>query len=141
MNIRAEELGLSSLTFSNTTGLDLPGPRAGGTGNARDVSLLLAYMLEQYPSLLSTSTDQIARVYNSDGGIHTVENTNPITAELPNLLASKTGYTDLAGGNLTIAFDAGFDRPIIVTVLGSSRQGRFTDVATLVAAVRNQTIQ
>jgi len=140
MNIRAEELGLSSLTFSNTTGLDIPGPKAGGIGSARDVSLLLAYMLEQYPSLLSTSTDATARVYNTDGTPHTIENTNPITTELPNLLASKTGYTDLAGGNLTIAFDAGFNRPIVITVLGSSREGRFTDVATLIAAINNQSI-
>ena len=50
------------------------------------------------------------------------------------LIASKTGYTDLAGGNLVIAFDAGFNHPIIVSVLGSTIDGRFTDAEALVWA-------
>src|SRR3989338_4407186 len=73
--------------------------------------------------------------YNSAGDFHEAFNTNSILADIPNLLGSKTGYTDLAGGNLTIAFDAGFNRPIIVTVLGSTHSERFSDVKKIVAAV------
>jgi len=47
---------------------------------------------------------------------------------------SQTGYTDLAGGNLIIAFDAGFDHPIVITVLGSTIDDRITDVEKLVWA-------
>ena len=78
--------------------------------------------------------NEISRVYNSAGAYHEAFNTNELVGDIPNLLGSKTGFTDLAGGNLTIAFDAGFDRPIIITVLGSTREGRFDDVATLIAA-------
>lgn len=49
-------------------------------------------------------------------------------------MASKTGLTDLAGGNLAIAFDAGLGHPIVVVVLGSTEDGRLTDVENLVDA-------
>ena len=71
---------------------------------------------------------------SESGGAHAVLNTNRETGELPLLIASKTGYTDLAGGNLVIAFDAGFNRPIIIAVLGSTAEERFTDVEKLVWA-------
>ena len=78
-----------------------------------------------------------ARVYSDSGNYHDAQNTNDALYLIPNLLASKTGYTDLAGGNLTIAYDAGFNRPIIVTVLGSTQQERFSDVVRLVEAVQS----
>jgi D-alanyl-D-alanine carboxypeptidase (penicillin-binding protein 5/6) len=136
MNIRAEELNLSSLKFKNTTGLDLSPSEAGAVGSARDVSLLMQYLLQNYPELLESTTLGGARIYNAKGEYHDVENTNEALYAIPNLIGSKTGYTDLAGGNLTIAFDAAMDRPIIITVLGSTRDERFTDVIRLVNAVR-----
>lgn len=136
MNIRAEEIGLPSMEFKNPTGLDVSLTEAGAVGSAKDVSLLLAYILKNYSEILEPSQRPAARVFNDSGSYIDVENTNQILYAVPNLLGSKTGYTDLAGGNLTIAFDAGFDRPIIVTVLGSTRQERFNDVLTLVNSVR-----
>lgn len=135
MNIRAEELGLPHLHFKNPTGLDMSETEAGAVGTAREVSFLMNYIIEQYPDILEPTTNTNARIYNADGAYHDAENTNPVITKIPNLLGSKTGYTDLAGGNLTIAFDAGFNRPIIVTVLGSSYDGRFADVIKLVDAV------
>lgn len=135
MNIRAEELGLSHLHFSNPTGLDLTTTQPGAVGTAREISFLVEYILNMYPNILEPTTVASARVYNEAGVYHDAENTNPIITRIPNLLGSKTGYTDLAGGNLTIAFDAGYNRPIIVTVLGSTYDGRFADVQKLVNAV------
>jgi D-alanyl-D-alanine carboxypeptidase len=136
MNIKADELDLKSLEFKNTTGLDLSASEPGAVGSAKDVSYLMAYILENYPELIESTTLGGARIYNSQGEYHDVENTNEVLYAIPNLLGSKTGYTDLAGGNLTIAFDAGLNRPIIVTVLGSTREERFSDVLRLVNAVR-----
>lgn len=140
MNIRAEELGLDSLEFKNPTGLDISLTEPGATGSAKDVSLLVEYILNNYPELLEPTQDSAARVYSNSGEYHDAENTNQALYAIPNLLGSKTGYTDLAGGNLTIAYDAGFDRPIIITVLGSTYSERFTDVLTLMRAV-NETIK
>jgi D-alanyl-D-alanine carboxypeptidase len=135
MNIKAEELNLPTLTFYNATGLDVSATEPGAVGSARDVSFLMEYILMNYPSILEPSTFTSTRVYDAKGAFHQAENTNPIVAQIPNLLGSNTGYTDLAGGNLTIAFDAGYNRPIIVTVLGSSHDERFTDVIKLVRGV------
>lgn len=135
MNIRAAELGFASMSFLNMTGLDQTLTQAGAFGSARDTSFLLEYMLEHHPGLLPVTTKQAIRVFNDSGDFHDAENTNPIISDIPNIIASKTGYTDLAGGNLVVAFDAGFNRTVIVTVLGSSRQGRFDDVLKLVTAV------
>lgn len=137
MNIRAEELGLDSMSFKSTTGLDISTTEPGAVGSAKDVSLLVEYILSEYPELLESTTLGGARIYNTQGEYHDIENTNEALYAIPNLIGSKTGYTDLAGGNLTVAFDAGMDRPIVVTVLGSTRDERFTDVIRLVNAVRS----
>lgn len=137
MNIRAEEIGLDSLLFKNPTGLDVSETEPGAVGSAKDVSLLLSYILKNYPEIVEPTQLSSARVYSESGGFHDVENTNEALYAIPNLVASKTGYTDLAGGNLTIAFDAGFGRTVIVTVLGSTRNERFSDALRIVNAVRS----
>ncbi len=136
MNLKAEELGLTGMIFYNPTGLDISPTEAGAYGSARDVTFLMEYILKNYPQLLAETTEATNRVYNDDGVYYEAENTNPAIANIPNLLGSKTGYTDLAGGNLTVAFDAGFNRPIIITVLGSTYSDRFSDVETLAEAVQ-----
>lgn len=135
MNIRADELGLNTLEFKNMTGLDVSTTEPGAVGSAKDVSFLMEYIIEHNPEVLDPTTQSQARIFNNTGDYHDIKNTNVIIDRIPNLIGSKTGYTDLAGGNLTIAFDLGYDRPIIITVLGSTRDERFTDVLTLVQAV------
>jgi len=136
MNIRAGELGLESLEFKNMTGLDVSSSQAGAVGNAQDVSFLMEYIVVNHPEILIPTQKATTRVYNSAGEFHDAENTNDVIDQIPNLLGSKTGFTDLAGGNLTIVFDLGLNRPIVVTVLGSTREERFSDVLKLVAAVQ-----
>jgi len=141
MNIKAEELGLKTLEFKNPTGLDISITEAGAYGSAKEVSMLMKYILENHPEVLEPSTKPQAEIKNLDGSAHIAKNTNQILNNIPNILGSKTGYTDLAGGNLTIVFDAGYNRPVIVTVLGSTYDGRFRDVATLVDAVQQYLAQ
>jgi D-alanyl-D-alanine carboxypeptidase len=136
MNIQADELNLKTLKYKNPTGLDISTTEAGAVGSARDTSFLMEYILLNYPEILTPTVTEHTRLYNQKGDFHEAFNTNTILADIPNLLGSKTGYTDLAGGNLTIAFDAGFNRPIIVTVLGSTHSERFSDVKKIVAAVQ-----
>ncbi len=136
MNIRAEELGLNTLEFKNTTGLDLSEIEPGAIGSARDVSFLMEYIITKYPEIITPTQMTSAKIFNTAGDYHEVINTNELVSDIPNMIGSKTGFTDLAGGNLTIAFDAGLNRPIIVTVLGSTRNERFTDVMKLVSEVQ-----
>lgn len=140
MNIRAEELNLQNHEYYNPTGLDISPTQAGAYGNARETTFLLEYIYVNYPEVLRPTVSPSTRLYNQNGDYHEADNTNRILIDIPNLLGSKTGYTDLAGGNLTVVFDAGFNRPVIVTVLGSSHSERFNDVKKLVAAVRGSMV-
>lgn len=140
MNIRAQELDLLNTYFQNATGLDISTIESGAMSTAEDVSTLMAYLVQNHPELLQDTVVDNARIYNQAGEYHDGENTNPVAGSIPNLLASKTGYTDLAGGNLTIAFDVGFNRPIVITVLGSTYSDRFVDVQKLVQATQKYII-
>ena len=104
MNIRAEEIGLSRTTFKNTTGLDTSEIESGAYGSARDVSFLMEYILSTYPSLLEMTREDHLYITNALGLTHEAANTNSAVATMPGILASKTGFTTLAGGNLVIAF-------------------------------------
>jgi D-alanyl-D-alanine carboxypeptidase len=137
MNIRAEELKLETLSFKNTTGLDISTVEPGAVGSAKDVTFLMEHIVEKYPEIVDSTREGYARVFSEDGTYYDIENTNEYVSKIPNIIGSKTGYTDLAGGNLVVAFDIGLNRPIIVTVLGSTRAARFTDVMELVEAVQN----
>lgn len=137
MNIRADELGLSQTYFRNPTGLDITESEAGAYGSARDIAFLLEHIVAERPEILEATTEPAALVYNEDGAYHEAENTNYAVRNIPGLIGSKTGYTTLAGGNLAVAFDVGVNRPIIVVVLGSTYDGRFTDVLTLANATRD----
>lgn len=131
MNIRATEIGMTDTVFQNPSGLDTSSTEASNFATAADVATLLSYILVQYPELLEiTTADQ--EVFASESGItHNSANTNYYLDELPGLIGSKTGYTELAGGNLAIAFMAGLNRPVVVVALGSTRHDRFTDVIAL----------
>jgi D-alanyl-D-alanine carboxypeptidase (penicillin-binding protein 5/6) len=132
MNIRAEEIGLSETYFKNPTGLDISTTEGGAYGTARDMAFLMEYIVLNEPDILTYTREIEANIYDESGVPHDAENTNYYIEDIPGLIGSKTGYTDLAGGNLVIAFDAGLNRPVIISVLGSTRQSRFTDVLTLV---------
>lgn len=134
MNRTARALGLTASYFLNPTGLDESTELAGAYGSARDVSRLMFIALKEHPELFGATTERSALFTEAGGNGHTAENTNKVADQIPLLRASKTGFTDLAGGNLSIVFDAGVGKPIVVTVLGSTEEGRFQDVQALVSA-------
>lgn len=130
----AEAMHLSQTYALNGTGLDENTSTSGAYGSARDVAQLAAALLKQAPDLAEATTARSITVSSLQGMPHTLKNTNQEIVEVPGALLSKTGFTDLAGGNLVVVFDAGIGHPVAVVVLGSSREGRFTDVDELVRA-------
>ncbi|MEK7505808.1 MAG: serine hydrolase [Patescibacteria group bacterium] len=131
----AEESGLTGSYFLNPTGLDISSSTAGAYGSATDIAKLLGELSSKAPHVLeSTTRDKIE--IPGDTKKRTLSNTNPNAARTPGLLASKTGYTDLAGGNLAIIFDAGLQHPVAIVVLGSTEEDRFTDVEKLISETR-----
>lgn len=134
LNVYSKALGLSSFSFANPTGLDTSGTLAPTNfGSARDVAFLFAHALTVVPEILDTTSTRQGSISSLDR-THSVVNTNTIIDTVPNAIGSKTGFTDAAGGNLVLSFDVGIGHPVILVVLGSSKEGRFTDMQTLVDA-------
>jgi len=130
----AAALGLSQTYAVNGSGLDVNAAVSGGYGSARDLAVLAGALVKWAPAIAAATTESSAQAVSEGGTSFKVANTDPMVGTIPRLLLSKTGYTDLAGGNLALVFDAGINHPIAVVVLGSSKNERFTDGTTLVAA-------
>jgi D-alanyl-D-alanine carboxypeptidase len=62
--------------------------------------------------------------------------TNQAIESLPGAEASKTGYTDMAGGNLGVVVDISLGHPVVIVVLGSTKEGRFRDMSILYNTLR-----
>ena len=131
MNEKAQEMGLFSTYFLNETGLDKNSFVSGAYGTARDVAYLMLYAISSKTPFLEATTFSKTSITSLSNISHTATNTNSSVNAIPGLIASKTGFTELAGGNLVIAFDAGFGKPIVISVLGSSIEGRFSDIEKL----------
>lgn len=134
MNRKASEIGLLNTYYFNEHGLDESIEKGGAYGSARDQAMLFAYILKEKPFLLVATREQDFTITSLSGITHLAQNTNGITGNIPGLIASKTGFTDLAGGNLVIAWNPEIGRPIIIAVLGSTVEGRFSDVLSLIEA-------
>lgn len=132
MNARARALNLTQTYFLNETGLDESDTISGGYGSARDVAQMMAAALQEIPSALEATRYPTVSVSTVNNQRHTEDNTNEIVSSIPGLLASKTGLTDLAGGNLVVIFDVGLNHPVAAVVLGSTETGRFEDMRILV---------
>jgi D-alanyl-D-alanine carboxypeptidase (penicillin-binding protein 5/6) len=134
MNKKAEALDMKNTYFFNPTGLDESEVQGGAYGTVKDITLLFDYVLRYHPSLMEATKEEEVAVASLDNHMHIAENTDLKVTDIPGIKASKTGYTDIAGGNLVVAFDPELGRPIIVAVLGSTASGRFEDVETLIKA-------
>jgi D-alanyl-D-alanine carboxypeptidase (penicillin-binding protein 5/6) len=136
MNIKADQLAMHQTVFRNETGLDESATVSGADGTVGDVAALLRYMHEHHQNLLYPTAEPSVSL-SSEITQYKAVNTNPTLEAVDGIIGSKTGYTDLAGGNLAIVFDADIDRPVGVVVLGSTISERFTDVAALTQAARH----
>lgn len=134
MNQKAQEIGLKSTYFRNVTGLDIESIVNGGYGSPRDMGILFEYILRKHPELFTATAYAKLEARSDNNIVHHVANTNTGVAHVTGLIGSKTGYTDLAGGNLVVIVDVGIDRPVVIVVLGSTRDGRFVDVKQLIEA-------
>jgi serine-type D-Ala-D-Ala carboxypeptidase (penicillin-binding protein 5/6) len=134
MNEKARALGLTSMHFNNPSGLDENEIDAGGYGSAHDVAMLFEYAMSRYSDIFEPTRYSTFQATSVDDILHTAQNTDVIVHKIPGMIAGKTGFSTLAGGNLAIVFDAGVQRPVAVVVLGSTYDGRFEDVDKLVKA-------
>jgi D-alanyl-D-alanine carboxypeptidase len=134
MNDDAEFLSLN-LQFTDPAGRDLHG-EIGGKGSALEVAKLFFFARKYMPEILDATTKKRGTVLSSSGKVVGIPNTNQEIQTLPGAEASKTGFTDMAGGNLAVIVDISVGHPVVIVVLGSTVEGRFRDVALLYEALR-----
>jgi len=126
MNKKSADLNLAQTYFLNATGLDLTNYLSGGYGSAKDVAKLMDYLVKKHPSLLEVTRYDSLKINSRN-----FKNTNKLIEHLPGIIGSKTGFSDLARGNLAVVFDMGLEHPVIIVALGSSEEGRFEDIEKL----------
>lgn len=112
-----------NLHFRNVSGLDIEigdnGQRIpGGEGRLIDLINFIKEYYIKYPEIF-------------DQTILKENNTNIITDDLNFLTISKTGFTNLSGGNLFVGIQKGLEREIFILVLNSTEKNRFVDVQNI----------
>ncbi len=137
MNEVSHNLGLTHTTFSNPTGLDVDSNTSGAYSSAYDVARLAALFYSQYPSFFELTQQKDVSIMVGGRTLTAHATDEPLLAT-PGLIGAKTGYTDLAGGNLVAVFDIEIGHPLVAVVLGSTKEGRFDDIQTLITAVRKK---
>ena len=134
MRQKAEVLGAKSMNFYNITGLDVSKSASGTYGSVEDVMKIAQASLDSPIWQLGA----VHEIVSKEGIKHKLKPTNKLGPELTPLVGSKTGYTDLAGGNLLVIVEYPIGRPLGIVVLGSSEEGRFEDVKKVLEWIKSQ---
>ena len=131
MNTFVRKNGLVQTHFVNTTGLDAHRSLAGSESSARDLAKIAAIIVVGQKELAEVTTQKNGVFYSLKNIRYFGENTNKLIGVVPqNIVLSKTGYTDIAGGALTMVIEDN-GKQIAFVVLDSTRSGRFEDMKTL----------
>lgn len=134
MNAWAQEIGLRSALFINPSGVDEDIGVNGGYASARELAMVIRHIYEYHPEILTISSSLYSRE-RTQSGVKVVPNTNELISEIINISGSKTGFTDISGGNLVVVFEPKLLRPTVAVVLGSGKEGRFVDMQKIVEAL------
>ncbi|XKT74989.1 MAG: D-alanyl-D-alanine carboxypeptidase family protein [Patescibacteria group bacterium UBA2103] len=127
----AVSLSLPQTYALNGTGLDANQYTGGAYGSAIDVAHLLKVLYDEHRDLLIDASKEQGTYTSAEGFTHIASSTNELAGKIVGLVGAKTGYTDLAGGNLAVLIEVAPQRPIAIVVLGSTKEGRFADVRNL----------
>ncbi|MEP1143507.1 MAG: D-alanyl-D-alanine carboxypeptidase family protein [Henriciella sp.] len=122
MTERAHELGLSSVNFVNTTGLE----GDGHVVSANDLARLAKLIIDDYP--------QYYQWYSQDSytwGGYTQANRNPLLGTMDGADGLKTGHLDVSGYGLTASAVRDGDRRTIVINGLPSKQARAQEAERL----------
>jgi serine-type D-Ala-D-Ala carboxypeptidase (penicillin-binding protein 5/6) len=130
MNAYAQSLGMNDTVFMNPTGLDNEGMRE-AMGSAYDLTLLVRDIMDRHPQGLPVLTQPTLTLHRHDGTSFMVEHTHQGIQYIDNLLLSKTGYTNEAGGALLVVVRPRPGYTYSVIILGSTYEDRFDDIALI----------
>lgn len=120
MTMKARELGMSSTTFANASGL----PDVSQVTTARDMAILALALLHDYPQYYQYFS---TRYFYWGGAYH--PNHNRMLGAYPGVDGIKTGYTHASGFNLVASAERD-GRRLIGVVMGARSPGNRTAIMT-----------
>jgi D-alanyl-D-alanine carboxypeptidase len=126
-NSLLKSMGIGDTYLTNLTGLDNEDGTASNIGSAESIAKVFAFMYENYREVFEYT--MFNRLETNSG---VIQNTNRSTDETFGILASKTGFTYEAGGNLGVVVSPEPGSAYVVLVMNSTKEGRFEDVKKLV---------
>ena len=121
---KAQELGMSSTHYNEPTGLD-----KGNVSTAHDLLKLLLVAVT-VPTITELSSMPKAEV-DTMGKVIKVNNTNPLTSKF-DVILSKTGFTNPAGGCLVMILNSGVGQRILILLGSKNAHTRIPDMERLV---------
>ena len=117
------------LSFVNPSGLDINDEKeASNFGDAISVAKLMNMLYIVNPKMLEHTTKD---------NFNLIKNTNQYAENLSFLIGSKTGYTDIARGNLVTMYEVTPGNKIAIVIMGSTKQDRFIDTFLLLKSYLN----
>ena len=132
MKAFTQKHNLTQTSFINPSGLDIHEGLAGSTSSAYDIAEMLVLLYTLHPDIAQLTGHSEVAFNPYTNKKHTAVNTNTAIENIDGVKVSKTGYTDLSGGSLAVIVDRGYTNPVVVVVLGSTKNGRFSDVVALI---------
>ena len=124
MNEKASELGMASTHYEEPTGLD-----RGNVSTAHDLLKLL--MVASLSNTIKEISSQAKAEISHDKRLIKINNTNPLTSTL-DIILSKTGYTNPAGGCLVMIMNSAVGQRIYVLLGSRNGRTRIPDMMKLV---------
>jgi D-alanyl-D-alanine endopeptidase (penicillin-binding protein 7) len=132
MNARAATWGMTNTHYDDPSGLS-----SGNQSTADDLLLLAQKIYSGYPKILViTRTTQSTATELNLGTKTIVKSINDFAGQA-DFIGGKTGYTDIADGNLLSIFKYR-NHPILVIVLGTDEADRFANTQKLYSWFKDQ---
>lgn len=113
MTAKARELGMTSTTFKNASGL----PDSAQTTTARDMVTLALRLYDTFPRQFGLFA---TRAFNYGG--RTYKNHNTLMGQMPGINGIKTGYTNASGFNLVTSYQHD-GKHLIAAIFGGDSAG------------------
>ncbi|MDD5433115.1 MAG: serine hydrolase [Candidatus Pacebacteria bacterium] len=134
MNMKAKELGLVNTKFYNSIGVDpealqMPLDQT-NYSTAFDLALLAKYLVFNHPDFLSIISQKEYPVYKNGQLVWTLQNTNELLGEIPEIIGGKTGTTDKAGECLMEIIKMPQENDYLIAIVLNSKN-RFDDMRML----------
>lgn len=127
MNARAEELGMESSCFANSTGMPVKGRTVEDNYASAADMLLLARELVKYEDILGMTCKSTEKIRNANG-IYTYSNRNTLAKKYEEIDGLKTGYTN-AAKYCIVATSRRCSHRVITVLLGVETKYQRYDVA------------